>query len=1107
LSTSLTTRRPPPRATVPVAILSAAGLALALFALLAAGEARTWAINASWLTVGVAATIGASAARKRAVAPSQRQGWTLLLAACAAWLLGELGWTVLTVVSPSASPNLADPGWYGFAVLAGMGLHRLGGAASGERAVARFEIAPLIAAVCALLTALMWDDMQLSALGQVEEAAVLAYPVLYVSAALVTLQAVTTGALPVRRDRGLALMVIGLVVESVGFILWCPKLLDGSYVAGSQVLDLLFTLGIALFAVGTCLTGSTGSAAERRTPRRRHGGMLPGLTLAALVGIQLEFIADDGPTGPRLTLALGIALVGATLLGRSTMLRREADRLLEREQQATAEAEVAREELDRFFTLSVGKLGVAGFDGRFRRLNPAWTETLGWTLEELQAKPFLDFVHPDDVGLTLAEMDRLENGAESLEFENRYLCKDGSYRWLAFKSRPDVEAGVIYTAALDVTDKRVAAESLASARDQAIEASRLKSEFLAMMSHEIRTPLNGVIGMTQLLAETELDREQRSYADTVRSSGEALLTIINDILDFSKIEAGRLELEPADFDVREAVEEIGELFAAEAHAKGLELALHIAEDVPRFVHGDPHRIRQILTNLVGNAVKFTASGEVILTARAQRSRQGDVHLRFEVRDTGIGIEPDVLPTLFESFTQADSSTTRRYGGSGLGLAISKRLAQNMGGEVGATSQPGRGSTFWCTVQVRDAEPGASAEPRVDLSGIRVLVVDDNATNREILEYQLRASRMRPETAEDGPAALRRLSAAARRGEAHELVLLDFHMPGMDGIELAEAINADPELSGVPMILLTSAGGQLVEGRQAGISACLTKPVRQSRLFDAIARVMGAGVELEAVKTEVDGAEADGGTRRRVLVAEDNEVNQAVATITLRKRGCDVDIAPNGAVAVEMAGATPYAAVFMDCQMPELDGYDATREIRRRAAGGVRVPVIAMTASAMRGDREKCLAAGMDDYLSKPLRPDELDRVLDQWVRAEQVPAPAASSSSLDGRVLTQLCETLGGDRDVLSQIVSLFAADAQDRVSDTERALAAHDADALRRAAHTLKGSSANVGATEVSRLAERVQRRAETGDFSEARVLVQRLRDEVGRATEALESAFEEGA
>jgi len=1098
-----------PRAGVPfraaIVLLSLAGLIATLLAYGLDGDARTWSVNAGWLLVATAAVTAVVSARRRTPAPGRRP-WNLLLAATLSWAFGELLWMVFLLVPAPPSPNPADVGWYGFAVFSALALRDVARRADADRATSRLELVPLVVAVCALVAALVWQKVDRSTAGTAAIAAALAYPVLYVSAALAILQAVATGAVRVHDNPTAAALVAGIVLEAVGFILWCPALIDGSYVAGTHPSDLIWSLGFVAIALGAATSGRTLVPAA---PRHRFGGLLPGVTFVVLVGVQAWFILDDAATGPRLTLAGAVAVVGLSLLLRSDMLRRTQLRLLERERTASAAAEAARLELDRFFTLSAGMLGVATMDGRFQRLNPAWTETLGWSVEELQATPFIDFIHPDDVASTLEELGRIRGGAEPLKFENRYRCKDGSYKYLAWTSRPDTASGLVYAAAHDVTERRRLAADLEATRDQALEASRQKSEFLAMMSHEIRTPLNGVIGMTNVLSETDLDPEQRSYAETVRSSSEALLTIINDILDFSKIEAGRIELDLVDFDVRETVEEVGEQFAGAAHEKGLELALDVADDLPRLVHGDPTRVRQILVNLVSNAIKFTAGGEIVVSVRAQSGTRDDVDLRFEVRDTGIGIDPVDLPRLFESFTQADSSTTRRYGGSGLGLAISQRLADRMGGEIGATSEPGAGSTFWFTVGVTGCGERLPCEPRLDLAGVRVLVVDDNATNREILEYQLRASRMRPETAEDAPSALRRLRAAARRGERHELILLDFHMPGMDGVELAHAISADPELAGVPMILLTSSGGQCDEGRKAGIEAFLTKPVRQSRLFDAIARLMGAAVEEEAARTPVAVAADPSVVAPRVLVAEDNEVNQAVATITLRKRGFAVDIAPNGVAAVEMSASEAYAAIFMDCQMPELDGYDATRAIRRREGRGPRTPIIAMTASAMRGDRELCLAAGMDDYLSKPLRVDQLERALDTWVRDGAGGADGADGVAgpepLDG-TLGRLREAIGGG-DVLAEIVELWCTDSDRRVGECAAALGAGDAPALRAVAHTLKGSAANVGAAEVVKLAETIERHAADGVLEPVRPAVDRLGGEVARAASALRAELRTAA
>jgi PAS domain S-box-containing protein len=990
-----TVSRPARYVTVVVAALCAVGMSATVAAYFLTGRMQGWTINGAWMTLAVAGVVALAAARVRAL-PSARLAWTLLLVGAVCWAFGQGLWVLWLFVPAPTTPNLADFGWFAFAGFTGLGLYRLGSGSRTGRWVTPAEVAPLVAAVCALVAALVWTKLVDSPITTAEKASALAYPVLYVSSALAVLQSVTTGSLRLRGNPGLVAIVAGFVLEAVGFIFWCPALLDGSYVAGRYPSDGIWSVGLASMAIGACFAGPVSAPA---TQLRRFAGVLPGLTLVGLVAVQLRLILGGSAMLPRLVLAGAVALVGASLLVRGSMLNRAQSRLLERERQANADALAARKELDGFFTLSIGLFGVSDLDGHFRRLSPAWSETLGWTLGELLASPFLDFVHPDDIDATLNEMTKLEGGADTLSFENRYRCKDGSYRWLAWKCRPDVGAGVIYAAAHDVTNLRLVSSELVVARDQALEASRQKSEFLAMMSHEIRTPLNGVIGMTNLLAETELNPEQRSYAQTVTSSGEALLTIINDILDFSKIEAGQIELDLIDFDVRETVEAVGEQFAARAHEKELEVVLGLANDVPQLVHGDPTRVRQILTNLMANAVKFTPAGEIVVSVRSETDKRGQAQLRFEVRDTGIGIDPEALPRLFESFTQADSSTTRRYGGSGLGLAICERLAERMGGEIGATSQPGEGSTFWFTVRLTDARDPLATELRWDLADVRVLVVDDNATNGEILEHQLRSSRMLPETAEDGPSALRRMRAAARRGEPHELLLLDFNMPGMDGVELARVISADPELTGVPIILLTSAGNESAEGRKAGIDACLIKPVRQSRLFDAIAQIMGADVEPPFVvgTTAEPAPEVGGLPALRVLLAEDDEVNQAVATITLRKRGFAVEIAPDGVAAVEMAADGAYAAIFMDCQMPRLDGYDATREIRRQEAGGTRTPIIAMTASAMRGDRELCLAAGMDDYLTKPLRLDDLERVLEKWVRTPE--SAEDGDAGADGRVM------------------------------------------------------------------------------------------------------------
>jgi PAS domain S-box-containing protein len=693
-------------------------------------------------------------------------------------------------------------------------------------------------------------------------------------------------------------------------------------------------------------------------------------------------------------------------------------------------------------------------------------------------------------------------------FESQIYRRDRSIIWISECARAvRDENGTLlyYEGTVEDIHRRKEAEELERQKEAAELASRAKSEFLANMSHEIRTPLNGVIGMLELLGSTELNSRQQRFARIARSSADSLLGLINDILDFSKIEAGKLELDHTDFDLHRLVEDMLEMFAQRAEDKRLELAGHIRPDVPTAVRGDPDRLRQVLVNLTNNALKFTERGEVVVRVSVDEVSANEAVVRFEVRDTGIGIPADRRHRLFKTFSQVDASTTRRYGGTGLGLAVCKQLVELQGGAIGVESEPGRGSTFSFTIRLaKQVAAVRPIEPPIELTGMPVLAVDDNATNLEILEAQLAGWRFNVATANSARDALRKLESAAADGKPFRLAILDMQMPEMDGLQLAAAIKRSPAIAATPLLMLTSIGDSMSAEQlsASGLTAHLTKPVRQSRLFDAIvdstvrtdewlgldrrevpARAQN-GHQLRDRSQSREIPEGSAARSRRILLAEDNEVNQLVASEILMEAGFHCDIVDNGLAAMEAVLRDRYDLVLMDCQMPQMDGFEATRAIRDRQPtggdNGHRVPIVALTANAVKGDREACLAAGMDAYVTKPIDPVRLIETIQGLLASIDVQPPVANSS-LDATVvqsmpdkpvhLQGLLARCQGKRELCIRVLAKFADRAEDYRERIATAATADDRARLGGAAHALKGAAANLSAERLREASAEIER------------------------------------
>lgn len=853
----------------------------------------------------------------------------------------------------------------------------------------------------------------------------------------------------------------------------------------------------------------------------------------SIVGKEEEVIWPDGHSTWALVSKVPLRnrrgqIVGTMGISHDITARKLTERELtsKAEELASTNAalEQARQLLDAFLENVPDNVYFKDLESRFVRVSRAMANYCGLSDPALAvSKTDSDFFSAEHAAPALVdEQEIIRTGQPIVGKEEEETWPDGRRTWARTSKVPmrDRRGQIIGTMGVshNITARKVAELELTTKAEELVRsnaaleqlaqvakaASQAKSEFLANMSHEIRTPLNGIIGMTDLALDTELTEEQRDYIETVKLSADSLLHVISDILDFSKIEAGKVDLEEIDFDLHECLEGALKTLALRADEKELELLCEVSPEVSETVVGDPGRLRQILINLIGNALKFTNEGEVALKVHAEEIEEKAATLHFIVSDTGVGIAPEKLKTIFDSFSQADTSTTREYGGTGLGLTISKRLIEMMGGRIWVESEAGVGSHFHFTVRLgiatlREVVAERTAASAI-LDGIRVLIVDDNRTNRRILEGLVKRWGMNPTAVGDGEKALATLSAAREADEPYGLILTDMHMPKMDGFGLVEEIKQRPELSTSMIMMLTSGGqrGDAARCGELGIPAYLLKPVRRSELRDAITRVLSMKEQVGTTPVIARNplqCNRDPKKSLRILLAEDNAVNQKLAIRMLEKRGHHVDVASDGKQALSILEKRPYDLVLMDVQMPGMDGLEATMLLREKEKlTGHHQAVVAMTALVMKGDRERGMAAGMDGYLSKPIRPQELDEVLDRYLAIDHEDIPVLKSYDLTEATVRaeELLERIDGDRAFLSELLALFSTDYPAQIRMAREAVANNDPATLQKVGHALKGALGNLAAPTASRIASELEAMGRTGDMESAGSRVAELDEEL---------------